>query len=87
VIGVVAVVAMDRRMIMATMAGDLVFSVPHLVFHTTHLGRFPRTDAVSQTAVLGFGVLLPVILLVLAGGLRTRGGDRVESGEPAQNAV
>ncbi len=54
-IGAVAAVAMERRMIMATMAGYLLFSVPHLVFHTTHLGRFPRTDAVSQTAVLGFG--------------------------------
>ena len=32
-------------------------------------------------------MLLPVILLVLTGGLRIRGGDRVESGEPAQNAV
>ncbi|WP_205863210.1 hypothetical protein [Planosporangium thailandense] len=60
----VAAVSMDRRMVRTALAANLVFSVPHLVFHATHLQHFPPVDAITQTILLSLGVIIPVVLLL-----------------------
>ena len=49
----------------AALAGYLVFSVPHLIFHVTHLDGFSAFDALSQTLGLVLVVVVPVGLLAL----------------------
>jgi hypothetical protein len=63
----VAAVTMNRLMVRTALAGSLVFAVPHLLFHATHLARFPPFDAVAQTVILCLAVLIPVVLLFLSG--------------------
>jgi hypothetical protein len=46
---------MDRRMISTALLAYLTFAAYHLVFHVTHLERFPQADAIAQTAVLSLG--------------------------------
>lgn len=48
----------------------LVFSIPHLVYHATHLGVYGRTDQVLNVAGLGASLLLGVVL-----SLPRRGGS------------
>lgn len=62
----VAAVSMDRLLVYTALAANLVFTVPHFLFHATHLEPFPPVDAVTQTALLSVGVLLPAGLLMLA---------------------
>jgi hypothetical protein len=61
----VAAVTMERRIVRTALAANLVFTVPHVVFHATHLAGFPLVDAVTQTLTLSVGVLVPAVLLVL----------------------
>jgi hypothetical protein len=49
-----------------TFAANLMFTVPHFLFHTTHLKHFPTGSAVGQTVTLAFGVLIPATLLALS---------------------
>lgn len=60
-----AAVTMERRLVRVALLAYLVFSVPHFVFHATHLQHFPLADAVGQTAALGSAVVIPVALLLL----------------------
>jgi hypothetical protein len=62
---VVAAVSMERVMVRTALAANLVFVVPHFVFHTVHLEHFPASDALAQTVVLSVGVALPCALLAL----------------------
>lgn len=64
-----AAVVLERRMVVVAMATYLTSTVPHLVFHSTHLEGFPATAAVAQTATLAVTVVLPLVLALLA--LRT----------------
>jgi hypothetical protein len=60
-----AAVTLDRRLARVALVTNLVFNLPHLVFHATHLEHFPTGDAVGQTIALAIGVLLPAVLLPL----------------------
>jgi hypothetical protein len=45
------------------LAANLTFTVPHFVFHATHLHHYPTGSAVAQTIALGFAIVLPAALL------------------------
>jgi hypothetical protein len=55
----------ERRLTQVALAANLVFTVPHFVFHATHLGHYPTGSAVAQTIALALAVLIPAALLVL----------------------
>jgi hypothetical protein len=71
---VVAAITMERRMVRVALGAYLLFAIPHLIFHVTHLENFTTADAVGQTTILTFALLLPVALLILT---RQRRNDRV----------
>jgi hypothetical protein len=62
---VVAAVMMERRMVRIALGAYLLFAIPHLIFHLTHLEHFTTGAAIWQTILLTFAVLLPVGLLIL----------------------
>jgi hypothetical protein len=55
----------EPRLVRVALAANLVWAMPHLVFHTTHLSHFPTGDAVGQTVVLALAVVIPAALLAL----------------------
>jgi hypothetical protein len=61
---VVAATTMERRMVRVALSAYLLFAIPHLIFHVTHLQNFTTAAAVGQTTALTLAVL-PVALLVL----------------------
>lgn len=62
---VAAAIWPQPRLVRVALAANLVWTVPHLVFHTTHLDHFSTGDAVGQTVVLALAVLIPATLLAL----------------------
>jgi hypothetical protein len=61
-----AAIWLEPRLVQVALAANLVFTVPHFVFHATHLDHYPLGSAIGQTVALGAGVLLPAALLVLS---------------------
>jgi hypothetical protein len=61
----VAAVTMDRLMIRTALIANLVFTIPHFIFHTTHLDQHSVADAVGQSLLLGVGVVVPGLLLMM----------------------
>ncbi|OBI99542.1 hypothetical protein A5660_03040 [Mycobacterium alsense] len=61
----VAATTMERRLVRVALGAYLLFAVPHLIFHVTHLENFSTAAAVGQTAILAIAVLLPAALLIL----------------------
>jgi hypothetical protein len=53
----------DRRVGAAALAGTLIFSTLHLVFHATHAGALTGFDLTASLVALALGVLLPAALL------------------------
>jgi hypothetical protein len=64
---------MERRMVRIALVAYILFAIPHLIFHVTHLEHFTTAAAVGQTMVLTVALLLPVALLILT---RQRRDDR-----------
>jgi hypothetical protein len=62
---VVAAITKERRMVRIALGAYLLFAIPHLIFHLTHLEHFTMAAAVWQTIVLTVAVLLPAGLLIL----------------------
>jgi hypothetical protein len=62
----VAAVTLERRLVRVALAANLVFTVPHFLFHATHLDGFSTGAVVGQTVLLGMAVLLPATLLVVS---------------------
>jgi hypothetical protein len=62
---VVAATTMERRMVRIALGAYLLFAIPHLIFHVTHLENFTAAAAVGQTTTLTLALLLPVALLSL----------------------
>ncbi|OBG42648.1 hypothetical protein A5672_11025 [Mycobacterium alsense] len=62
---VVAATTMERRLVRVALGAYLLFAVPHLIFHVTHLENFSTAAAVGQMAILAIAVLLPAALLIL----------------------
>jgi hypothetical protein len=58
---------LERGLVVAACAGFLTVSVPHLLFHTTHLDGFGAVDAIAELAALG-SLLIPPMLALWASG-------------------
>lgn len=56
----------EPKLVRVALAANLMFTVPHFVFHATHLDHYPTGSAIGQTVALGFGVLIPAALLAVS---------------------
>jgi hypothetical protein len=65
VVTLVALVALTPMLVRAVLAGWIVYSVPHLVYHLRHLDPFATDDQVSIIASLALVPVLAVVLLVV----------------------
>lgn len=63
---IVAAITMEPPMVRIALGAYLLFAIPHLILHLTHLEHFTTAAAVWQTIVLTVAVLLPAALLILA---------------------
>jgi hypothetical protein len=54
---------LHRDLVIAACAGFLTVSVPHLLFHATHLGGFGELDAVAELTALASLLAPPVVAL------------------------
>ncbi|ALG06713.1 hypothetical protein [Kibdelosporangium phytohabitans] len=79
---VVAVVTMERRMVATALVANLVFTVPHFVFHAVHMDNMPRADWIAQTLALALGVVIPGLLLGVLFSQRKSRSKQTESVEP-----
>jgi hypothetical protein len=60
-----AAVSPERRLVRAAAFGCLAFTVPHLIFHAAHLGRFDTVDVVGQLISQVAPIAVSGMLLVL----------------------
>ncbi|MGH3389311.1 MAG: hypothetical protein ACRDOO_10585 [Actinomadura sp.] len=60
----------ERRLTLTALAAAIIFEVPHMIYHTTHLHAFPPADAIAQTILLSVIMLIPIVLLIPARRLR-----------------
>ena len=65
VITVVALVTLVPMLVRAVLAGWIVYSVPHLVYHLRNMDPFSTDDQVSIAASLALVPILAVVLLVI----------------------
>ncbi len=65
VIVLVVAVWLEKKYVVLVLLAYLAFSVPHLLFHLTHLHDASPSDIAFQVASLGGAVVLPVIVLAL----------------------
>ncbi|TCP47308.1 hypothetical protein EV191_112104 [Tamaricihabitans halophyticus] len=56
----------EPKLVRVALAANLMFTVPHFVFHATHLDNYPVGSAIGQTIALGLGVLIPTALLIVS---------------------
>ena len=56
---------LERGLVIAACAGFLTVSVPHLLFHATHLGGFGELDAIAELTALT-SLLVPPLLALWA---------------------
>lgn len=67
-LGVVLVAAaalLDRRLVQIALSAQLVFAVPHFVYHLAALDRLSFGDNIADLGELGVAVVLPIVLLLL----------------------
>jgi hypothetical protein len=64
VITVVAAINLAPAFVRAVAVGWLVYSVPHLLYHATHLHGFDGSDQVMNIVSLSFNVVVPVLVLI-----------------------
>jgi len=56
---------LEKRYVVLVLLAYLAFSVPHLLFHMTHLHGASTADVVFQVASLGSAVVLPIAVLAI----------------------
>ena len=66
VITAVAAVTLTPILVRAVLAGWIVYSVPHLVYHLRNMSPFATDDQVSIAASLAIVPILAVVLLVIS---------------------
>ena len=71
-----------RELLIAVAVSNIVFDVPHLVYHLRHLDVYDTSDKIANVVSLSAGLLLPVLLLALA--IR---GDRSAARLPAERTA
>lgn len=62
----VAAVSLEPLLVRTALAANLMFSVPHFVFHATHLDHYPPGSAFGQTVALGLAVVIPTTMLAVS---------------------
>ncbi len=65
IIVLVVAVWFEKRYVTLVLLAYLAFSVPHALFHFTHLHDAAASEVAFQVASLGSAVVLPVIVLAL----------------------
>ena len=65
IIVVAVAVWLEKRYVVLVLLAYLAFSIPHLVFHVSHLHGASDVDIAFQVVSLGLAVLLPVVVLAL----------------------
>jgi hypothetical protein len=71
VIAAMAAATLSVTLVRAVSLGSIAYWLPHLVYHSNHLDPFGTADKVANVGAVAFGLLLPVVALVL-----TFRGDR-----------
>jgi hypothetical protein len=59
--------AMRPGLVRLAAGATLLYAVPHLIYHATHLQPYGTADAVGNVAGLTLGVLLPLWLVITPG--------------------
>jgi hypothetical protein len=63
VVGLFAIVTLERRVVQAALVASLVAGVPHLLYHLTATGPLSTADNVLSLAALAVPVVVPIALL------------------------
>ena len=63
VVGLFALVTLERRVVQAALVASLVAGLPHLIFHLTETGPLSTADNVLSIAGLAAPVVIPLLLL------------------------
>ena len=67
VLAVCALVFMTRELIIATALAEIVYAVPHVIYHLAHRERLgDSSDQVGAIGGLAFGIVIGFVLLVYA---------------------
>ena len=74
-----AATLLERRLVQVSLVAYLVYAVPHFIFHLTTGHAFPLLDNIANLVTLGLAVLLPLVLLALAGRGRGSQTSRVKT--------
>ena len=72
VVGVFAIVTLERRLVQASLAASAASQVPHLAFHASETGALSTGDNVASLGALALTVVLPLALLPLTRAPRPR---------------
>lgn len=65
VIVLVVAIWFEKRYVQLVLLAYLAFSIPHLVFHMTHLHDATAFDVAFQVVALGSAVVLPILVLAI----------------------
>ena len=63
---VAAIVRPERYLVMVAAGAELVYSLPHFLYHLDHLDVFDATNKVAVVVSLGVTVIVPIVLLWLS---------------------
>ena len=66
-------ILMDLRLVQVSLVANLVYSVPHFLFHLTNTHAYSVGDNLANLILLGLLVALPLAMLIRSG-LRDRNG-------------
>jgi hypothetical protein len=70
---VIAALVRPARYFLQVVAGaELIYSLPHFLYHAAHLELYGTTDKVALMGSLGTSVIAPILLLVVS----SRASDR-----------
>jgi hypothetical protein len=61
----VAAITMQPLLVRTALAANLVFAVPHFLYHAMHLQHFSVGAAIGQTIALAVPIVVPIALLML----------------------
>jgi hypothetical protein len=63
VVGLYAIVTLERRLVQAALVAALVSGLPHLIYHLTATGALSTANNVLSLAALAVPVVIPLVLL------------------------
>ena len=79
VLAVCALIWLTRPLVIATALAWIVYSVPHIVYHATHLDHY---DTGNQVGVIGALVVAPIVAVVLLFTASRLGQDSTAPAKP-----